>query len=141
MEAGRVVAEFARLQGALIGALLQLHPSAAPSIPLNLPRTGALIIGGDSWMWHQHGAGLEFVSAHGVCVDAHTAMLDHPDGVDAWRLSTYLLSLGATMLMYESERVDAGEEREIERVLEMMEHDGLLRRVGARTRLFEPVGA
>ena len=92
--------EFARLQGNLVRHFLSVYE------PKDLERfrdvkNGTLSIGGKSWRHYRHGAGVLFMDSDDVRVNAHVAMVDHPEAMDGGRLFEYLESLGFDSVFFE----------------------------------------
>lgn len=86
------------LQGQLVGALRVAYPAARDvKFLLDFPKTGEVTVGGGSWRFDRHGAGVAFTSPDGVVVDVHRG-IGQPDVVDAWRLLRYLETSGSVAL-------------------------------------------
>lgn len=58
----------------------------------DFPRSGELRLGGESWMFKRHGAGLMFTNSAGMVVDIHRDIVT-PQAFDAYRLAQYIESL------------------------------------------------
>ncbi len=90
------VREYVALQEMLIASFSRGDESGSHGdVSLaGLARTGAVVVGTDSWTYKIHGAGVLFQhGATGRQVDVHRRP-GRPDLFDAWRLRAYFGSLG-----------------------------------------------
>lgn len=86
------IRRFIELQSRLMDAFKEAFPDVSEwQFLLDAPRSGEVVIDGDSWSFRKHGAGLSFRRADGVTINAHRH-LSVPEGIDAWRLLEYLES-------------------------------------------------
>ena len=95
MSALEEIQEFVRLQK----SLLELLGAGRGNVPLSLyvgtlPPIGSVQLGTETWTYVRHGGGVSFKDSSGRVIDAHR-MIDEPEAFDAWRLRTYVGSLGS----------------------------------------------
>ena len=95
-----VTRAFTRVQSKLVRELLAAQALHDHEYFRDL-RDGTIALDGEQWTFHRHGAGVTFRSDRGAVVNAHVALVEVPDGVDAWRLLLYLESLGIHEVVFE----------------------------------------
>lgn len=113
------IRRYIELQRMLLTAFSEAFPDVSDwQFLLDAPRSGEVIVDGDTWAFRKHGAGLSFRRADGLTIDAHR-YLTVPEGIDAWRLLEYI----------ESSDVDREEwlsERSLKKELDRLEREGEL---------------
>jgi hypothetical protein len=130
-EAIEQVREFSKLQGCLVRHFLELyHPVDRERF--RDVRDGEFLIHGELWRHQRHGAGVLFVGPDNVSVDAHVAMADFPDAVDAGRLCEYFESVGISIVGFCEQEYDVAVP-ELDRMLVEMTRVGVLREVNVQS--------
>lgn len=99
-DAAQYLSEFARLQGRLVRQFLNVYA------PMDREKfrdvaDGTILLGGELWTHHRHGLGVSFVNPGGIHVNAHVAMAEYPEAIDAGRLFDYLESMGVDALSFD----------------------------------------
>lgn len=138
-DAEQVVLEFCNLQHRLVGRFLQdVCPKDLERFS-DVERIGTLRIGSQEWKYTRHGAGILF-EIPGAVVDAHIGLALFPNAIDGWRLLQYLESIGVSSVAFDGAAVAANDEEGLERLLEKMEHAGILEAAYLQppTRVFFP---
>jgi len=115
-----VIPQYVALQGRLVRTFLSRYN------PNDIERfrdvsDGSVDVDGMDWRHRRHGAGILFLSARGVRVNAHLGMVQYPEGIDGGRLFEYL----------ESQAVRAVTFRGSVHVVGKVELDTLLNEMGA----------
>ena len=118
--------EFAAIQSALLTLLDKAYPFLALGDLDRLPKTGTIAALGGVWTFKRHGAGVKFVSADEVVVDAHRAVRA-VGGIDAWRLARYMSSLQKSEVSH----------RDVEKALSEISRAGGLRLSGEDKEIYE----
>lgn len=108
------VKRYVAIQSALIGKLCEIC-GMPDKFLINIPERGVVQLGDDEWKFNKHGLGIRFVDQNGVVVDAHSS-LDDPSHVDAWRVSTYLTSIGWNSFVFDGQIYETNE-RDVARLL------------------------
>lgn len=137
--ASQIVLRYCKLQRQLVERFREdLQPRDLDYFS-DVARNGSLQLGSQTWQYARHGAGVAFESPAAV-VDAHVGLATFPDAVDGWRLLLYLESAGTRAITFGGETAMAGDEEELERLLERMTRAGILEEVRLRSgrRLFRP---
>jgi len=89
-----LVASYVALQRALVETLKRNFPVDLHDYPWKWPQSGVIEVDNQRWRFSRHGAGYTFRDeSTGRSVNAHE-YLDTPSVFDAFRLETYLESLG-----------------------------------------------
>lgn len=123
---------YIELQRTLLAAFKEAFPDVSDwEFLLDAPKSGEVIVDGESWLFRKHGAGLSFRHADGVTIDAHRH-LSIPEGIDAWRLLKYIESSEVGCDSSLTERALAKElaNLEGEGQLILAQHEGLYRLAG-----------
>jgi hypothetical protein len=90
VDARAVLSEFATTQARLCDALIDHFGLADEKLPLEIPWSGAIAMGGEQWLFQKHGVGVRFRRASDSSIyDAHTHMRSCSDCFDVWRLEQY----------------------------------------------------
>lgn len=90
------IRRYVELQRSLVDAFKQAYPDVTDwEFLLDAPRRGEVVARNEIWRFQRHGAGLSFQHADGVTVDPHRHV-SIPEGFDAWRLLTYIESVGGS---------------------------------------------
>jgi hypothetical protein len=126
------IRRYIELQRILLAAFREAFPGVSDwRFLLDAPRSGELIVDGDTWSFRKHGAGLFFRRADGLTIDAHRH-LSVPEGIDAWRLLEYFESSGCDQEEWLSEQSLKKELARLQREGEVIsaQHEGLYRLAG-----------
>lgn len=121
------LSELAKLQGDLVRQFLDVYAPKDRERFRDV-RDGTLSLGGKTWKHHRHGVGVLFVSSDDMRVNAHVAMVDHPEAIDGGRLFEYLESLGLDSVFFEEREYSIAVPEMIE-LLDEMVRRGMLRKV------------
>lgn len=102
---------------------------------------GVVLVGGQSWSYRRHGAGVAFTSSDGRIVNAHAGLAFFPAAVDAGRLLEYTESVGENLLGVAGENLDLDDTAMTHGALLVLALSGSLRMVWHEHRLlFIPKG-
>jgi hypothetical protein len=126
------IRRYIELQRTLLAAFKEAFPDVSDwEFLLDAPKSGEVIVDGESWLFRKHGAGLSFRRADGVTIDAHRH-LSIPVGIDAWRLLEYIESIDVDCDSSLSERCLEKElaKLEGEGQIVLTQHEGLYRLAG-----------
>lgn len=89
-----ILRDYVSLQASVLEALESAHGPLDTNAHSQVPRSGTVTTSTGEWTFQRHGGGVSFKrSADGCTIDVHTRPLE-PTMFDAWRLRTYLGSLG-----------------------------------------------
>ena len=135
-----IVRQYSKLQASLVRAFLETVQPTDLEFFHDIARSGRIYHDGEEWSWSRHGAGVAFRSERsGVTVDAHVGMAKAPEGVDAWRLVTFLESTGVRQVQHGEMNISAEDERGLSRLLEaMVDEKELQVKTGGHPRLLVP---
>lgn len=133
MDLNKLVSEYVSVQAGLVAQLIAEHPeiTSAKNL-LTAPASGRLDYLGSQWDFKKHGDGYRFSRAESeIVVDVHRLFREFPYGIDAWRLGTYLESLGYSDL----------NERHLSEKLFEMSKCGLIKAVSGEKDLYTSIVA
>ena len=135
----RLLVEYARIQKELVDRIFANHdhPSGRENFVSSIPKSG-FVTTNEYWEYHVHGSGITFKQPRsGVVVDAHAAMVEVPNGIDSWRIGTYLESCGIDTVSYKGHHypVDDASLREL---FTRMQGDKMLSPSGVVENVLQP---
>lgn len=133
----RIVLEYCTLQERLVRAFLEQKRPKDRETFRDVELRGTVQCDSVECEYRRHGAGVAFHRGD-VRVDAHRAMAKVPDGIDAWRFSLYLESLGIAAVAFQQQTYASDDERRLEQLLLLLASQGLLVH-DAEHRVFRPV--
>lgn len=95
-----IIEKYLNTQHLLISRMQEIYGKFDQFL-FSIPNSGSIALSGSSWNFQKHGVGIRFIDSAGIAVDAHCA-IGNPNAFDAWRISTYLLSLGLESICFKS---------------------------------------
>ena len=102
------------------------------------PRSGTIEALGEKWSFQRHGAGVCFEDLKtGKIIDAHKEVINQTRAFDSWRLLQYFESLKHSHIVWNSQKFMIDEEKDLDRLLEDLEREGIVELVSARHKLYE----
>lgn len=107
---------------------------------LGKPKKGVISALGEEWQFTRHGMGILFVgNESNRIVDAHREIFGYPRSFDAWRLSQYFESLNCLEVVWKSTRFAADDDDDLEKLLELLEQERILKLVSGKNRPYQLV--
>ncbi|MEM8830288.1 MAG: hypothetical protein AAGE96_13155 [Cyanobacteria bacterium P01_G01_bin.19] len=139
LQAASVIREYADIQERLIEEFENQHHSFLNESDFIIkPKTGILYAMDEKWKFRKHGLGIDFEGSNsGKIINAHVGIINYKRGFDSWRISEYFESLNYSEIVWNSNKIDIDDSKELDKLLELMEKGSLIKKVSEKYKLYE----
>ena len=102
------------------------------------PKTGVIHAMNKEWKFRKHGLGIDFEGSNPeIIINAHVGIIDYKRAFDSWRISEYFESLNYLEIEWDSKKIDVDNSKELNKLLEQLEKNNLLKKVSEKYKLYE----